>query len=105
MLSIDVSLTGPHKGEYKKATLLTFIDPLSSTTITATHAVEEAYTHHRTLLVSGPFYGDHVRQTMTVDDIDDLMHQEIPRAVRAEAHSEAGVGVTVCFYMLLYIAL
>jgi len=40
-----------------------------------------------------------------VDDIDDLMHQENPRAVRAVARSEAGVGVTVCFYMLLYIAL
>ena len=39
-----------------------------------------------------------------VDNIDDLMHQEIPRAVRAVAHSEAGVGVTVFFYLLLYIA-
>ena len=37
-----------------------------------------------------------------VDDIDDLMHQEIPRAVRAVARSEAGVGVTVCFYIAVY---
>ena len=42
---------------------------------------------------------------MAVDDVDDLMHLESPRAVRAEAHSETGVGMTVCFYMLLYIAL
>jgi len=27
-----------------------------------------------------------------VDDIDDLVHQELPRPVRADAHSEPGVG-------------
>jgi len=40
-----------------------------------------------------------------VDDIDDLVHQDLPRPVRADAHSEPGVGVTVCCYLLLYIAL
>ena len=47
---------------------------------------------------------DHATQTRMVDDNDDLMHREYPRAVRAEAHSET-VGVTACCYMLLFIAL
>ena len=97
------------QGEYKKATILTFIPIASSsptTTITAAYAVQEAYRHHRTL-VSESLAPSSLAlwRPREAHDSTELEAPQYPRAVRADAHSETGVGVTACFYLLLYIAL